>query len=140
MKTKLTLCIFALTCLLSGNAIADSNEVTVKTLTKTSQSWDGTPLPAYPQGKPEITLLDIHIPSGTELPLHLHPVINAGVVLSGELHVTKKSGEQLILKSGDPIVELVNQWHKGKAVGEEDVRIIVFYAGEQGKEITVKKH
>ncbi|KZN62241.1 hypothetical protein N473_19885 [Pseudoalteromonas luteoviolacea CPMOR-1] len=140
MKTKLVLSILAITCLLSGNAIADSNTVTVKTLTKTSQSWDGTPLPSYPLGKPEITLLDIHIPAGTELPLHLHPVINAGVVLSGELHVTKQSGEQLILKSGEPIVELVNQWHKGKAVGKEDVRIIVFYAGEQGKDITVKKH
>ncbi|MDK2593676.1 cupin domain-containing protein [Pseudoalteromonas obscura] len=140
MSIRSSLTALSLILLLGNTSSVSSKEVSVKTLAKTSQSWDGTELPAYPSGKPEITVLDIVIPAGTELPMHLHPVINAGVVITGELHVTKQSGEQLILKSGDPIVELVHQWHKGKAVGNEDVRIIVFYAGEQGKDITVKKH
>ncbi len=47
----------------------------------------GNTLPEYPEGKPEITILRIQIPPGTTLPLHTHPVINAGVLLSGELAV-----------------------------------------------------
>ncbi|MBQ4812551.1 cupin domain-containing protein [Pseudoalteromonas luteoviolacea] len=118
---------------------AQEKQVSVKTLVKTSQSWDGSSLPNYPNGTPEITVLDINIPAGTTLPLHFHPVINAGVLLSGNLKVTKPNGEVLMLKAGDPIVELVNKVHTGKALGDEDVRIIVFYAGEKGKPITVKK-
>ncbi|TQF70851.1 cupin domain-containing protein [Pseudoalteromonas luteoviolacea] len=138
MKKYLTVIAFTST-LSSFYSVAQQGNVSVNTLVKTTNSWDGSSLPAYPSGTPEITILDINIPAGTTLPLHIHPVINAGVVIKGQLKVTKPSGEVLMLNAGDPIVELVNQVHTGKALGEEDVRIIVFYAGEKGKAITVKK-
>jgi hypothetical protein len=47
-----------------------------------------------------------------ELPLHKHLVINAGVLLQGELTVVAKDGGALHLEAGDSIVELVNQWQK----------------------------
>ncbi|KZN30929.1 hypothetical protein N480_02955 [Pseudoalteromonas luteoviolacea S2607] len=136
---KISAVIVLASMLLSHQPAAQEKQVSVKTLVKTSQSWDGSPLPKYPSGTPEITVLDINIPAGTTLPLHFHPVINAGVVLQGHLKVTKPNGEVLMLNAGDPIVELVNKVHTGKALGEDDVRIIVFYAGEKGKAITVKK-
>ncbi|MCF2858655.1 cupin domain-containing protein [Pseudoalteromonas sp. SMS1] len=120
-------------------ATAQEHQVSFKTLVKTTKSWDGSELPAYPTGTPEITILDINIPAGTTLPLHIHPVINAGVVLKGQLKVTKPNGDVLMLNAGDPIVELVDKVHTGKALGEEDVRIIVFYAGQKDKAITIKK-
>jgi len=117
----------------------DSTGITVATLAKTSSSWDGTPLPAYPKDMPEVTILRITIPGGTTLPLHKHPVINAGVLLSGELTVITEDDKTLLLKAGDPIVEVVNKWHYGKNTGNDPAEILVFYVGTPDTPITVKK-
>lgn len=116
----------------------DENKVVVETLVKTSSSWDGEALPDYPKEKPEITILRIKIPAGAELPMHQHPVINAGVLLSGELTVVAKDKKTLYLKAGDSIVEVVNKAHYGKNEGNMTAEIIVFYAGTVNKPITVK--
>lgn len=118
---------------------ADANGVTVDTLAKTSSSWDGSDLPKYAKGEPEITILKITIPPKVQLALHKHPVINAGVLLKGQLTVVSEDKETLHLKAGDAIVELVNKWHYGKNDGDEPAEIIVFYAGTRGGPITVKK-
>jgi quercetin dioxygenase-like cupin family protein len=125
--------------LAAGVSAADDDTVTVDVLTKTGSSWDQSVLPDYPKGKPEITILRIKIPSGVLLPLHKHPVINAGVLLNGELTVVTKDNKILHLKAGDPIVEVVNKWHYGKNEGTEPAEIIVFYAGTPDMPITIKK-
>ena len=77
-----------LTLLLSSHVWArDVNTVKVDVLAKTSLSWNGGTLPDYATGKPEVTILRITIPPKMQLPLHKHPVINAGVLLKGELTV-----------------------------------------------------
>jgi quercetin dioxygenase-like cupin family protein len=112
----------------------------VKELVKTTKSWDGKVLPAYPQGKPEITILRIRIPAGARLETHSHPVINAGVLLSGQLTVMTTEGKTLHLKAGDPIVEVVNTLHYGINQGSVPAEIIVFYAGTIDTPITVVDH
>jgi quercetin dioxygenase-like cupin family protein len=106
-------------------------------LVKSSTSWNGQPLPPYKTGTPEVTILRITIPPKTTLPLHTHPVINAGVLLKGELTVTTDTGQVLHLKPYDPIVEVVDTLHHGNNDGDEPAEIIVFYAGEQGDAVTV---
>jgi len=113
--------------------------VTVDVLAKTTTSWNGSTLPFYSEGQPEVTILKISIPSHVQFPLHQHPVINAGVLLQGELTVETKEGKTLHLRAGDPIVEVVNTWHYGINEGDEPAEIIVFYAGIQDKSITVKQ-
>jgi len=71
--------------------------------------------------------------------MHMHPVINAGVLLKGQLTVTTESGQVLRLKPDDPIVEVVDTWHCGKNEGDEPAEILVFYAGIEGESITIKK-
>ncbi|WP_462151875.1 cupin domain-containing protein [Pseudoalteromonas xiamenensis] len=44
----------------------------------------------------------------------------------------------LILNPGDPIVEVIDTWHFGRSIGEEAAEIMVFYAGVEGKPITLK--
>lgn len=110
----------------------------VEVLARAGSSWDGAPLPGYPAGRPEITILKITIPPGVKLPRHEHPVINAGVLLRGALTVVTDQGKTLRLKAGDPIVEVVNSWHYGVNEGAEPAEIIVFYAGTPGCPITVK--
>jgi len=128
------------TLLLSSNVLAEGvNTVQVDVLAKTSLSWDGSHLPGYTKGAPEVTILRIKIPPGVQLPLHKHPVINAGVLLSGELTVVTEDSKTLHLKAGDSIVEVVNKWHYGKNEGNQTAEILVFYAGALGTSITIEK-
>jgi len=129
-----------LTVLLSSYGCAPHvNTLSVDVLAKTTSSWNGGTLPAYLKGQPEVTILKIIIPPKMTLPLHQHPVINAGVLLKGELTVVTTDNKTIELKAGDPIVEVVNTWHYGKNEGNEPAEIIVFYAGIQNKPITIKK-
>ena len=129
-----------LTLLLAGNAAgADGNGLEVNVLAKSGSSWDGKVLPPYITGKPEISILRIKIPPGAVLPLHKHPVINAGVLVSGELTVVTEEGKTLHLKAGEALVEVVDTWHYGKNEGNKPAEIIVFYAGATDAPITVNK-
>ena len=129
-----------LAVLLSNSVTAkDVNSVKVDVLAKSSFTWDGSELPNYQSGKPEITILRIEIPPGVELPLHEHPVINAGVLLKGELTVITDENKTLHLKAGESIIEVVNTWHYGKNEGKTPAEIIVFYAGIHGMPVTVKE-
>ena len=132
--------VLCLTLFLSGNAsAADVDAVHADVLSKVGSSWDGRVLPDYPKGKPEITILRIKIAPGAELPLHKHPVINAGLLLSGELTIVTEDNRRLHLKAGESIVEVVNTWHYGKNEGDKDAEIVVFYAGTAGIAITINK-
>lgn len=111
----------------------------VKVLTKTTSSWNGSELPQYPEGQPEITILRITIPPKSQLPVHEHPVINAGVLLKGQLTVVTKDNETLHLRAGDSIVELVDKPHYGKNEGDEPAEIIVFYVGIKDRPITIRE-
>jgi quercetin dioxygenase-like cupin family protein len=116
-----------------------TNKIEVTTLAKSTESWNGASLPTYSEGNPEVTILKIVIPPKTKLNWHKHPVINAGVLLKGELTVISKTNDTLHLKAGEPIVELVNTWHYGENEGNAPAEIIVFYAGVENKPITILK-
>ncbi|MDK9720351.1 MAG: cupin domain-containing protein [Rhodospirillales bacterium] len=132
--------LFALALLIGGQAFAESAaEVTVETLAKSSASWNGTPLPAYASGQPEVSILRIRIAPGATLPMHLHPMINAGVLLSGELTVKTEKGDILRLKAGEAIIEVVDQWHSGVNAGKQPAEILVFYAGVAGQPLSIKR-
>ncbi len=114
-------------------------EIKVEQLVKSSQSWDGSELPEYGKGKPEITVLKITIPAGQRLKTHLHPVINTAVLIQGHLKVFSESGKSKELRAGETLVELVNQYHYGLSLGPEPAVLIVFYAGHHGVPLSVIK-
>jgi quercetin dioxygenase-like cupin family protein len=97
------------------------------------------PLPAFKADAPEVTIMRITIPPKQGLPIHTHPVINAGILLKGQLTVTTESGQVLHLKADDAIVEVTDTWHFGRNDGDEPAEIVVFYVGEKGTPITIKK-
>ncbi len=109
------------------------------TLAKTDKSWDGATLPAYPQEMPEISVLKITIPAHATLPLHKHPIINAGYLLKGTLKVVTDENKTLELKAGEAIVEVVNTWHYGVNEGDEPAEIVVFYAGTKESALAIKR-
>ncbi len=124
---------------LAGTGLARQEGVQVRELVRTERSWDGSLLPPYPQGQPEIRILSITVMPGEKLDTHHHPVINAGVLLRGRLRVHTLDGRTLDLKAGEAVVEVVDTWHWGEVLGEEPAHIIVFYAGQTDTPVTVKK-
>jgi quercetin dioxygenase-like cupin family protein len=126
--------------LLATNFRAEKvNGVQVDVLAKTSLSWDGSRLPDYSEGTPEITILRIKIPVGVQLALHKHSVISAGVLLDGELTVVTEDNKTFHLGAGESIVEVVDKWHYGKNEGDKTAEILVFYAGVIDTPITIYK-
>ncbi|SMD07608.1 Cupin domain protein [Desulfocicer vacuolatum DSM 3385] len=137
-KISYTIMLLVLAFTTASWAHDSSGGVTVDVLAKTTTSWNGAALPGYNPGTPEVTILRIVIPAKTKLPLHQHLVINAGVLIKGELTVVTQDKKTLHLNAGDPIVEVVDTWHYGRNDGEGPAEIIVFYAGIKGVPITVK--
>jgi len=136
MRRKLF--VWSLLILVPASALAaDVPGIVVETLVKSNQTWDGTPLPAYPASTPEISVLRFTIAPGAQLPRHHHPVINVAYVIKGELKVTTDQGLMKGLKAGDALVELVDQLHFGKNEGTEPVELVVVYAGTNGQKVTV---
>jgi len=116
---------------------AEKLGVTIKELVNSTKEWDGQPLPDYPAGPAQIKVLRIKIPSGVTLPWHYHPVINAAVILEGRLELYLKNGTTKSFGPGEALVEVVNTVHAGKAVGPDDVDLVVFYAGSKGLSTTI---
>jgi quercetin dioxygenase-like cupin family protein len=129
--------LFALSVL--APACTEPAKVEVKKLAQSETMWDGTPLPAYPAGQPEITIIKVTIPPHSTLAWHKHPSINAGYLLSGTLTVVSENGKQLTLKPGDTLIELVNKYHYGRNDGADPVEIVVFYAGKHGVPLSIAK-
>jgi quercetin dioxygenase-like cupin family protein len=142
MKRAFSAVVLAASCLLlfsGGSAFADQSALQVRELARSETSWDGNRLPPYPEGQPEIRILSIIIPPGEKLAVHHHPVINAGILLSGHLRVHTVEGQILDLKAGEAIVEVVNTWHWGESLGDSPAHIVVFYAGRADLPITEKR-
>ena len=97
-----------------------------------TKEWDGQPLPDYPDGQAEIKVLRIRIPAGVTLPWHYHPVINAAVILEGRLELYLKGGTTRVFGPGEALVEVVNTVHAGKALGTDDVDLVVFKQAARG--------
>ena len=116
-----------------------SDEIEVEKLAETSQSWNGSDIPAYGEGTPKVTVLKITIPPNSKLEMHKHLVMNAVFLLSGKLTVIDEYGNTKVLHEGEALVELVNTYHYG--VNKEDIpaEIVVVYAGTVGVPITVLK-
>ncbi|MDZ7720442.1 MAG: cupin domain-containing protein [Balneolaceae bacterium] len=104
---------------------------------QTETTWNGKDI-EYPQnGSEEITALEIVFEPGAETSWHRHPVPSLAYVINGELKVIlKDSGESKIFKKGDAFAEVIDTWHYGKNIGDEPVKIVVFYIGEKGMLLT----
>lgn len=116
------------------------DKIETVTLIESNKSWNGNDLPEYPDGKPKITILKITIPPHSRLSIHKHLVINAGVLTKGELTVVDEQNNELLLKEGDALVELVNTCHFGENTGDSPAEIIVFYAGTDDLPITIDEN
>lgn len=125
----MTACMSLLGC---GTQYKSVPQIEKEILLQSSESWDGTPYAAYPEGTPELTLLKLKIPANTALAWHTHPMPNTAYILSGELKVeSRDNGLVRVLKPGQTLAEMVNIAHRG-VTGNAPVELLVFYAGSPG--------
>ena len=122
-------------CCFACNASAATSEI----LQKSQSSWNSTPIKQMELTEPEVTVVRIQIPKGENLPMHKHPILNVGYLTKGELTVHTEAGDVLVLKAGDPIIEVIDTWHYGVSTGDEDAEIVVVYVGNKGDTFTETK-
>jgi quercetin dioxygenase-like cupin family protein len=109
-----------------------SHTIHVETLLETTTAWDGSSYKAFPQGKPQITILKITIPAHTTMDWHSHPMPSVGYILAGELTIEKQDGSaKQQFTAGQAVPETVDTMHRG-ITGDKPVELVVFYAGTTG--------
>lgn len=108
-------------------------------LLKTMSSWDNEFYKKVIIENPEITVLKIKIDVGEALPMHKHDMINIAYVKKGTLTVTTDTNEQITVKEGECLPEVVGKYHYGKNTGKESVELIVFYIGEKDTPLSIIK-
>lgn len=121
---------------LDSGAAAPVVVTPVKTSAVTST---GQPI-TLPQKNVEVTASIYDIAPGATLPVHKHPFARYGYVLAGTLKVTNvDTGKSDVFKTGDFIIEMIDQWHQGSNIGADPVKLLVIDQIEAGAQATVLK-
>ena len=87
---------------------------------------------SYPAGTPKLSLAQVIVPKGRQLPMHTHPAPLIVHVMSGELTSERLSGEIAVYKAGDTFVEAPNSPHKVTNTGSTPTIFYAFFAGFNG--------
>lgn len=113
-------------------------EVKRTELLRTSQSWDGAHLPAFPVENAEIITVRYEFPPGQKLGWHHHDVNNFGFVQQGELTIIDINGNVKVVHEGEAVVEMVGTIHHGENNGAETVILYMFYVAPKGTPLSVQ--
>lgn len=84
-------------------ALEDKSPVNVQEIFTSSKTIDGENF-IYPKGKAEMRLIRVEVKKGATIPLHSHPSPLIGHIESGQLTLTKNTGNSEIFKEGDSFV------------------------------------
>jgi len=94
-------------------------------LNRASSTVTGQPL-AFPTGPLEVVVAVTEIPAGGALPMHKHPWPRYAIVERGRLRVSyEEAGLVREFGPGEAVIEAVDQWHEGRVIGPDPVRILV---------------
>ena len=88
----------------------------------------------------EMVISVSELPAGGLLPMHKHPWPRYVYVDRGRIMVRyEESGLEREFGAGEGIVEAIDQWHEGRVVGAEPVRLIVFDQVPPGQTNVVRR-
>jgi len=116
-----------------------TNSTNKEILLKTTTTWDNAKYETLNITNPEVSVLKINIAIGESLPMHKHDLVNIAYVKRGNLTVTTDKGEQITVKEGECLPEIIGKYHYGKNTGNEPVELIVFYIGEKNTPLSINK-
>ncbi len=114
-----------------------ASEVVVRPVISTTTTAIGQPI-TLPQKNVQVIVSSFDVPAGAVLPVHKHPFARYGYIMAGNLQVTDVvTGKSHSYKTGDFIVEMIDEWHQGVNVGADTVKILVIDQVEEGMSNTV---
>jgi quercetin dioxygenase-like cupin family protein len=88
----------------------------------------------YPKtDKAEMASVLVEIPPGKENGRHMHSVPTYVHVLEGTMTVEFENGARQTFKAGTGFLEVVNTVHRAKNLGEVPLKLLVVFAGEEGR-------
>lgn len=135
MKIRAIVIGLILVLLMTNSAYSAEKEV----LLKTTSTWDNVEYQKLKIKKPEVTVLKINIGVNESLKMHKHDLVNIAYVKKGTLTVYTDKNEQITVKEGECLPEIIGKYHYGKNTGNEPVELIVFYIGEKDTPLAVNK-
>jgi len=116
-----------------------ANPVVVTPIRSTTVTSTGQPI-TPPQKNVEVAASIYDIAPGAKLPVHKHPFPRYAYVMAGTLQVTNvETGQSDTFKTGDFIVEMIDQWHYGANLGADPVKLLVIDQIEAGAATTILK-
>ena len=99
--------------------------VTVTPLHDKTETASGKPI-ILPQNNVRVIVSTFDIAPGATLPVHKHPFARYAVVQAGTLKVINvETTEARIYKTGDFVVEMIDQWHRAENIGADAVKLLV---------------
>ena len=114
-----------------------TSKVVVKPVLSATTTSSGQPI-VLPSRDAQVIVSTYEIPPGAVLPKHKHPFPRYGYVQAGTIEVTNvDTGKTEIFKTGDFILEAVDQWHFGANKGKVPVKLLVIDMVEKGAVNTV---
>ena len=109
-----------------ASSSAPAAAAAVATVLRTSTTVTGQKL-AAPPAPAEAVISTSDLPPGGLLPMHKHPWPRYAYVERGRLEVRyEEAGLVREFGPGEAVAEAIDQWHEGRVVGAEPVRLIVF--------------
>jgi quercetin dioxygenase-like cupin family protein len=87
----------------------------------------------FPLFRNQITALFVEIAPGGETGRHQHPVPTLSYVLEGAVTVEIEGHPRAVYTAGQAFLEPVNTWHNGRNLGTTPLKLLVVFAGEEGK-------
>ncbi|MFZ5682781.1 MAG: cupin domain-containing protein [Bradyrhizobiaceae bacterium] len=114
-----------------------TSKVVVKPVMSATTTSSGQPI-VLPQKDAQVIVSTYEIPRGAVLPKHKHPFPRYAYVQAGTIAVTNlDTGKTQTFKTGDFILEAVDQWHFGANKGKVPVKLLVIDMVEKGAVNTV---
>jgi len=111
--------------------------VTVTPLATKKETASGQPI-TLPQKNVRVVFSTFEIAPQAGLPVHKHPFARYAWVQSGSLQVTNaETNESNVYKTGDFVIEMIDQWHHAKNVGDDVVKLLVIDQTEGDVENTL---
>jgi quercetin dioxygenase-like cupin family protein len=107
------------------------------TVLQTTTTAIGQPV-QFPASRNQWTVVMLEIAPGGRVGRHLHPVPNLVYVLEGEITIEADGHPARTYRPGQAFAESVDHWHDGLNRGTTAVKVLVVFAGEDGKPVTVR--
>jgi quercetin dioxygenase-like cupin family protein len=133
--------VLALGAVLAASAAlaADAPKQPGQQILTTTQTASGQPIPS-PGGNLQVTATISELAPGETIIVHKHPYLRYDYILEGRLQVTNfDTGKVDVATAGQFIVDPINQWHQGRAMDGQRVRLLIVDTAPAGKSNLIPK-